>query len=357
MTLAAIWREVWRDVVSGTSRTLTFALILAAVVLGLGATDIVTVRALTAAAERFQAAGASIITLDAPGRIDPAACSALASVSGVRAAGAIRAGTESLTPLALPSSTIPVIEVTPSLPEVLRTQIGSAGVILSEQAAQTLTVRPGSELQTSETTATVAGVYGYPEDGRRPGLGFAALVPTTDGEAFDECWVDIWPTSPQTPALLQTTLLPDDETAAGQNPTLTQLNTTLGTAFDGRSRFDVRVTRLAPWGVLGIGVGLGYLSVRLRRVPLASALHAGTTRQDLGAVVMLETLSWALPATLLAAVAIVVATKLGGDLDARHTVVLGSRTAVAGMAGPLLGSTFGYALTRERHLFRYFKDR
>lgn len=357
MRPAAIWREAWRDVLSGTSRTVTFASLLGVVVLGLGSADVMTVRALTADAARYQASGASIITFEAPGRIDPGACTALASVSGVRAAGAVRTGTDSLTPSALPSSTIPVIEVTSGLAEVLRAQVGGTGVVLSEQAASALALAPGDELLTSETTTPVAGVYAYPQDGRRAGLGFAALVPTTDGAAFDECWVDIWPTSPQTPILLQTVLLPSDGTEASEGPVLAQLNSTLGTTFDGGARLDARITRFASWVVLGLGAGSGYLAVRLRRTQLASALHAGTARHDLGTVVALETLSWTLPVALLAAVAIVVAAALGADHDAGHTVVLGSRVAVAGVVGPLVGTALGCAQTRERHLFRYFKDR
>lgn len=357
MTPAAICREAWRDVVTGTSRTMLFALLLASLVLGLGAADLVTVRALTAAAERYQAAGASIITLDAPGRIDPTACEMLASVPGVRAAGAVRAGTEPLTAAALPSSTIPVMNVTPGLPEVLRAQLHGSGMVLSGQVATSLALSAGDDLRTSEATVPVAGVYDYPEDGRRAGLGFAALLPTTDSAAFDQCWVDIWPTSPQTPVLLQMTLLPSDGTETEQLPVLAQLNSTLGTTFDGGVRLDARATRFAPWLVLGLGGGLGYLSVRVRRTSLASALHAGTSRNDLGAVVALEVISWILPPALIAASVMVIGANLGSDHDTTSTLVLGSRVVIAGLLGPLLGSTLAFAQTRERHLFRYFKDR
>ena len=90
MRFTSITREAYRDTRSGTARAGTFGLVLALLLLALAAADLLAVRVITDAAERFRTSGASIVTLTAPDRIDGAACDALADIRGIRAAGAPR---------------------------------------------------------------------------------------------------------------------------------------------------------------------------------------------------------------------------------------------------------------------------
>lgn len=356
MSPRAILREAWRNIASGTARTAMFALLLTAVSAGLATADLLSVRAVTAAAERYQAVGASVVTLAAVGRVDGVACEALAGVPGVRAAGAIRAREVGIVAAALPSSAIPVMEVTAGLPVLLHaTTAPNAGVILSDQAADALDLAAGDELVTHDGSTPVAGVYAYPTDGRRSGYGYAALVPVPAGGRFDECWVDVWPASPQTRTLLQTALAPGDEEAGPA--VISQLNTTLGIAFDGAERFSERLTRYAAPLALILGAGLGFVSVRSRRMQLAAALHAGVRKPDLAAISGFELLSWVVPTALFTAATISVFIATGVAGDAAATALLGARIGALAAAGPFLGAALALALTRERHLFRYFKDR
>lgn len=356
MRWSAILREAWRNITSGTARTVKLALVLAVVSVGLTAADLVAVRAITTAAETYQSAGASVITLAAPGRIDGTACEALAAVPGIRAAGAIRSSENGIVAAALPSTSIPVKEVTAGFPALLHADtVAQAGIVLSDQAATTLDRAPGDTLATRAGEATVSGVYAYPDDGRRAGYGYAALVPVPDGGAFDECWVDVWPTSTQTPMLLQMALTPADQD--GEQAVLSQLNTTLGTRFDGHDRFADRITRHGPLIALTIGAGLGYLAVRSRRIQLASALHAGLRKPALALILALETLSWTAPTAMLTAAFVAVFVATGSTGESAASVLLGLRIGLLAVATPFLGAAVALALTRERDLFRYFKDR
>lgn len=356
MKKAAIWREAIRNILTGTTRTAAYALILSAIVLSLTAAELSTVRALTDAAADFQDSGASIVTLQADGRVDGSSCEALNSIAGVTAAGALRTRESGLTAAALPSSAIPVMEITRTFPDVLRANVtGGPGVILSDQAASTLDLNVGDRLITRDSSTQVAGIYPYPNDGRRSGYGYAALVPVSSSAPFDECWVDVWPTSKEIPALLQTVVLPASEESAPAQ--LTQLNTSRGTTFDGKARFETRITRFAAPAGFIISIALGYVAIRARRIQLASALHAGASKRALTKMVSLELLSWILPTGLLAGslAFLYIANGPAGDLV--PTLTLSGSIAGLALLGPFLGAYAALVSVSEKHLFRYFKDR
>lgn len=356
MRISAILREVGRNIASGTARVVTFALLLGALSAGLTMADLTAVRALTDAAARYTASGASVATLTATGRIDGLACEALATIPGVRAAGALRSTEHGITPAALPSSAIPVMEVTPGFPRVVHaSHTADTGVVISQQVRDALALEAGHPIVTTTGTAAVAGTYAYPDDGRRAGYGYAALVPVPADDAFDECWVDIWPTSQQTPVLLQTTLR--SASIDAELPALSQLNTSLGREFDGARAFDERLTRFVPAIALVLGAGLGFVATRIRRVQHASALHAGMARPDLVAIAGLEVICWTAPAIVFsgAVVAVFAATGPAGDMVVATT--LGARIAPFAVAGAFAGTLAALVTTRERHLFHYVKDR
>lgn len=356
MRVGAIFREAWRDVVSGTAHVVLLALVLTIVTAGLVTADLLTVRGLEDEAVAYQASGASVVTLTAQGRVDPVACDKLASIPGVRSAGAMREHPNNLGAAALPSSTIPAYDVTTHFP-LLATSANAAagGVVVSDQVADALSLREGATMMTRQGSVLIAGVYAYPSDGRRPGLGYAALIPSAETTAFDECWVEAWPVPSDVPTLLRLTVL----SASGdtQSPVLSQLNTTLGAQFDGAARFHQRVTRFAPIAGLLLGASLGFLAVRVRRVQHASALHAGLNKADLGIMLLVETLAWAMPAAIIAGAVTTLLAMPSAGADQWANLRCGATICLGGFLGPFVGNALGLALTRQKHLFRYFKTR
>ncbi|WP_223227628.1 hypothetical protein [Leifsonia xyli] len=329
---------------------------MAGVSAGLAAAELSVVRSLTERAVAFRAAGASVITLAAADRIDGCSCDRLAELPGVRAAGALRDSGRGVSAATLPSSSIPVFEVTPVFAAILPAERAAiTGLLVSDQVAEALAVRAGDSIATEDGPVGVAGVYGYPSDGRRPCYGYAALAPAGDSDAFDECWIDVWPLSSDIPKLLHTTLLPTQ--ADDERPVLSQLNTTRGASFEGETLFAGRITQYGGPVALALGAGLGFVAVRSRRMHLASALHAGVSRADLAAITALETVVWVIPCLVFTAAVIGVFAAGGADADAVTTAILGGRIGLLAAAGVLLGTAAGFGLVRERHLFRYFADR
>lgn len=358
MRLHAIWREAHRNLRTGTTRATTFALALLIATGGLALADLSTVRGLEEKADAFQRSGASVITLVAPGRIDGRVCDSLRLLPGVRAAGAVRDSGDSVRALALPGAPLQAKDVTPGFAAVLRAKsVPGAGITIPAPTARDLGLDLGDTLPLTSGIATVVGVFDYPDDGRRSGFGYAALIPGIPDSPYDECWVDGWPTITSLPAIIMTAVTPATGARDEPRPAIGQLNSRLGASFDGPRYFAERVTALAPAVAAALGLALGVVAIRLRRIQLASAMHSRVRRADLQAQLVIETAAWCLP-TLAAAVAfagITVAT--GGSSDHLTNMILALRTPMSAVAGALVGTLLGLALTRESHLFRYFKDR
>jgi hypothetical protein len=214
----------------------------------------------------------------------------------------------------------------------------------------------GDTLATAAGRTRVAGSYAYPADGRRIGFGYAALdVTRVDDAFFDECWVEAWPIDDHVEALLLTVVRPEAEDDADLE--LSRLNTTLGTTFDGAAVFDSRATSTA-WAVAaGAALTIGYLSVRIRRVAIASALHTRVPRGALAAILALETAAWVLPVVVIAAAATAVFAATGEEADRNVTFLLTARIVAPAVTASVMGAGIAFLTTRERHLFRYVKDR
>ncbi|MGO1341772.1 MAG: hypothetical protein ACTMID_08785, partial [Cellulosimicrobium funkei] len=89
MRLRSVLREAWRNASTGTARCGTLALVLMVLVLTTLGAEISTVAAAERQATEFRAAGASILTISAPGRVDAARCESLRDLPGVHTAGAL----------------------------------------------------------------------------------------------------------------------------------------------------------------------------------------------------------------------------------------------------------------------------
>jgi hypothetical protein len=351
---SAIWRETWRDLVSGTARAGLGFVCLLFVVTAFGTLEALAVRDAVGQALVYRASGASTVTLTALGRIDAAACHQLADLPDVEAAGAIRRAETDIVPAALPRGTVPTYDVTPGFGGLVSAEgSGEAGLLLSDQAAA---LSSGLVLTTKVGAADVAGTFSWPRDGRRPGYGYAALQLTPAAGTYDECWVHAWPLPSDLAAIIHTTLTPgqevDDEPAV-----LSQLNTTIGTRFTGGQTFDDRPTRHAPVLASVLGAVIGYAGVRARRVQLAGALHDGLSRMSMLIIIALQTCAWVLLATAVAAAAAVVAAVMGPAEAATSTIVVCARVAVPAAVAAFLAALAAALASCERHLVRYVKDR
>ncbi|MGN6241401.1 MAG: hypothetical protein ACTHNI_16875 [Cellulosimicrobium cellulans] len=347
--------EAWRNLRSGTSRALLLTLAFAVLVGTLAAVDTRAVVEVLRGAADFRAAGAAVQTLQAAGRVSGSQCDALGDVVGVRV-GAFRGG-EPLRALNLPSSRLGVFEVTPGLLDVLTgttSATRSSGVWLSADLAEALGAATGDRLATSSGTATVAGVYSYPDDGRDRALAYAVLAPVPATGTFDACWAEIWPTDAGSAALLHMALLPGTDLA---EVTRDQLNTRWGADHDARDLLAHRVTRHAPVAAVVAGFVLGLASVLVRRLELSAALHARVPKAALSWQVLLETLAWVFAGALIAGACLLWLARWGNPDPGPETWWVGLRVVAAGAAATTIGALLGMLATRERHLFRYFKDR
>jgi hypothetical protein len=356
---SAVLSEAWRDVVTGASRVLTTAVVLALVALTCVCADLFVVARLLAGAQDYQSSGAATYLLSAPGRVAADACDALGEVDGVVDAGALRRAGSGLTPVRMPATNLPVYEATPGLVAAITgsTARTGAGVLLSGTVAESLGLGAGDEVVTATGSVPVSGTYVYPDDGRRAGLGYAVLAPVPASGLMDECRVTVWPSSPERVRLLWGTLR-DGSDPEGDEPRLLQLSTRHGTAFTGGAEHDARISRFAPLVAGAAALAVGFVTVRRRRLELAGALHLGCGRSALLGQMLLEAVAPTLVAAALTTAGTVwlLVSPLG---EVEPGALLRSAAGVVALTacGHLLGVAAATGITRERHLFHYFRHR
>jgi hypothetical protein len=353
----ALRREAWRDVVSGTSRATLVALLLALVVLGGQIADLLAVQSVTDRATAFRAAGADVLVLSASGRVDGARCELLADQPDVDAAGALRREADRYA-AALPASSIPAYAVTPGFTRVVAPDAAAgAGVVVSQDHADVLATSPGDDLTLVGGSTTVAAVYPWPQDGRTSGYGYALLEPTSDRAPYDSCWVRAWPMTTTTEQLLRGVTIAGTPAAGTPATEISQLNSTLGRAFDPSDALVHRVTRWAPLAVLLLTAVIAFGATRLRRLELASARHLGVRRRDQVLVLALESLAWSAPVVLLAAVSAALVVAGGSAENVGTMLALGALSPLAGAVGAGVGAVLAVLSVREGDLLRFVKER
>ncbi len=354
MRPTAFLRELARDVISGTSRACLFASLSLLVLALIVTAEVLTASALVRQATEYRASGAAITTVAFPGRVDGRACEALATSPGVLAAGALRAASPA-TLAALPGAPLEHYETTPSLARLLRATEAGRGAYFSQDVVDAV----GQAVATVEgRNVPVRGTFPYPTDGRRPGFGWAMLSPVRPGDgAFDECWIEVWPERSDTRRMLLTAVIPGNSVDPAAEPQVSQLNAAHGAEFSGAASYEHRPTRFAPLVALLIGALLGGISVHVRRVEIASNLHAGASRRILMVQQTAEADAWALPAAVCGwAVGGVIAVALVPQELA--ALARGSAfIAAAFLAGALWGACMGTFFVRESRLWSYVKSR
>lgn len=349
--------EAGRNLSTGTTRAALFAVVLALAAFALAIADARSVLSLERQAQDFHSAGGATYVLHAESSVSGAACDSLNQIEGIEASGALRTVSDRLTFAAAPNSPVPVAHVTARFSELLdssTTRPQASGLLLSSEVADAMLASNATSLQTTAMEeAQVAGVFVWPRDGPLQSLSYVALSPVVASGVFDECWVTVWPPSEETADLITSALLPG---ASAGSASVSQVNASLGQEFDGPGLFALRDTRWTPWLGVAVGVLAGYMSVRLRRLELASARHCGVTPTTALAQAMVETSIWAAAAFCLAAgpLALVIAQESSGV----HEVVLISvRPILTASLGAVCGAAAATLTIKKSHLLRYFKDR
>ena len=359
MRLRELFSESSRNISSGTTRATPLALTLTLIIAGLAVTDGRSVSSLIDQASTFRRVGATTLVLSATAGVNGTACDRLAGQSGVTAAGALRRENESLRLTALPGAPIPLWSVTTGFTEIFMVRTPGQpdpGFLLSRSAADQAGLTPSSRLlSTNNGLVKVDAIYDYPQDGRIPTLGYAALMQTVASAPFDACWARFDHLSDFAYEVIRSPLLASGQ--QGVQVTTSQLNSSLGTELDTAALFASRPTRFMSYLTWFAGLVLGYLSVRRRRLELASALHAGLMRSKQALQILLETAYWATAACLLSLPWLWLSAHQGDHLGSSSVVLLELRTASLAWLGVLSGGCLGAVLTREKHLFQYFKDR
>jgi hypothetical protein len=314
------------------------------------------------AAGQFEASGAVVQVLNAPGRIDGAQCEALSSYSGIASSGALRAG-EDIRLAALPSTALHTFEATPGLAAVLGVSstatATSQGVWLSGEFAEVI----GADSEPlilpllDGGSITTSGMFAYPSDGRLPALSYTLVSPVPATGAFDACWVRIWPEDDTAFNLLLLPWRPSGSRDETEMPRPQQLNTTLGIGFDASRKLAAQPVWPLTFAAIGVGAVLGFATIRTRRLELASTLHAGLDKTALITQVGLETAVWVLLGCLLLTPALGITAAINNPDPIWSAWYPGLRTVFCAGLTALFGAVLAAATTQEKHLFRYFKQR
>jgi hypothetical protein len=154
---------------------------------------------------------------------------------------------------------------------------------------------------------------------------------------------------------LKSTVLPSEK-ADSATPELTQLNTTLGRSFDGEALFEQRISRFNSLFAFGAGAALGVFAVRMRRLEIAAAHHAGVSTSVLLTINRFQHAVWVFLASSVALTATLLVTHYY-PADNGTLTGLAARVVGLGALGVLCGVSVTIPTIRERALFAYFKQR
>lgn len=357
ITFSSLRSEAVRNVRSGTSGALLLGTLWFIVLMTTLVWNTVTVIAIVDAAQRYQDSGAATTIVESADNISGTLCESMSSIPNVTFAGALRESSAPIRPAATPGVDLPTFDASPGLVSLLMNGAGERdGIFTSRQVAGALGVSRGSTLTTADGEGAVSGVFDYPEDGRRAGLGYAAVQSVAPSETFDECWVSVWPESDRVRAVVAASVLasaPADDAP----PVITQLNSSLGASFEAERRYRDRATALVPLGTLLVGAGLGCSSVRTRRLELASARLVGVRIADQMSHLSLEQVMWvgaSSIAAFVASTAVVLSCAPALAVPAMHTAVL---TLAGGAVAMWAGSMLALATISSRRTIDYFKNR
>lgn len=356
MKLKELTSEAWRNLATGTSKTLTGIALLTLIIVAVLGMDGRGIQEIFLSQRGIQNSGAATIIVTAQGQVDGQQCTALGEVQGVQGAFALRAGTKRLPIATLPDSSPPLYDVTGDIATTLGGTIsGVPGVFLSTQLAQQLGTSVGGTIPIDGTDQAVAGIFHYPDDGRNSQLAAAATQNVPRIGRFDSCWFTVWPANSVLESLTHTVLTDGTDP---QEVTTSRLNQSFGQVVSTDQLIAQRSAAYLPIVGSALIFAITLALVRSRRVELALALHLGQSRQRQVLQISLEFLVQILLAALLgsAVFLLLLTPELTGwesqwllAITLRHILAL----AVAALAGTVLGVT----TMSSKRLQAWTKDR
>jgi len=157
-------------------------------------------------------------------------------------------------------------------------------------------------------------------------------------------------------ALARTALVPVADKSALSQVRYLQLNPTLAAEYPGFTSFLNRPSRFAPLMAFVGGMMIGAVALWQRRLELASALHSGLPKAFLLLQTVAETAAWALCGLILAAPWILFAASRA-TADGPSIGLTGLRSLLTGVLGAVIGTAVAASASRERSLFKLFKNR
>lgn len=367
MKSSALRREIWRDISTGTAWSVIFTLIASVLLTGLAAADVLLVSRINAQAEHYRSSMASIMVMEAKGKINAHACLALSRQPGVHAVVAVRSPEKQVSADALPSSSIRTYESTPGVERILRIPVTEragtdiapeqVGAYVSQSVAETLALSPGERFSLGGQQTMTMGIFPWDEaDGRRPGFAYSLFLPVPPRGSFDECWVETWPMNPALDSMIRGSV------EAGENlphlsPKLYPFNSSLGATFDGNGLFHDRLSAYAPWLVAVLGVLIGAASVWRRRLEISSDLHAGVARADILVKFMWESAIWVTATQILALPVMTWMVLRNPAADQGQMWMMVLLYLFLSAASCLIGAFLATLSVREKHLLSFFKNR
>lgn len=357
MTFRIILHEVWRNLLTSSSKSILSFMFLVAIITTIGLADALTVSSLVSSARNFKEVGAATTILDAPGSINGESCDLLSTLDGIEASGAVRKPGNAVVASVLPAAPLPIYESTSGFPKVLGISRGPQGAVFAPtDLQQAMNLSEGDQLAISTGLIPLSSFYAYPADGRLPGLGWA-LVDSTPVNAgkFDQCWVTAWPSSKSVRSL--TLLALDVNSPPSSSHEVFQLNGRKGQTLDAADAYSSRITRYGPVLAFASAAAIGTVMYSLRRLHFAARRHDGASMFALVSQTILEVLCWSVPAVVVSALLpLIVAVEVSGT-EGRVMAISVISLCFCAIAGAILSSVVVVMNTRERQLFRFFKDR
>jgi hypothetical protein len=286
--LMCVTREGVLNLLAYPMRSTAFILVLAGILVGPALFDAMAVTALNNQADEFRKSGGAIRVLTAPGSVTREQCEHLVRTAGFTSSGSVEKGA-SVTLRQPGLNALPVYEVSPGFAKLLGIEHRDvAGVYLSASFASELGTAPGKDLVLSDGVVLVQGVFELPVvQGAAAALNTALIVVVPAVGESSQCWAEIWPTTQELDPYLLNAATPD---APKGETTIDPLNSSLGQQFNGYEIFSQRPTRFLAYGATVVVFSLGIFFAGMRRLEIASSLHAGAKRSFAMGVIIVEAL-------------------------------------------------------------------
>ncbi|MBW3094184.1 hypothetical protein KIH75_02225 [Bifidobacterium sp. 64T4] len=360
MRVWSVVSEAMRNIGSGVSRAFTMFLVVLVAGTLLGGYEAMNVTGLESEASERIRSDADVKSI-VGGDVDGGACDRLAdALGGGTSAGAMRAASRIIMQ-ATPGKDVTSYEVTSGMLRLIVSgtdgaKADASGVWISSDVAGDFGLARGSLMRTGAGTVRVAGVFDWPNDGRDTRFAYAVIVPvSSDAGTFNECWVKQWPQSEQSESLLYSTLVVSGSGGGGAG--VTQVNRGFDARYNAWASYMNRQTRWMPWIGFAVGVLVGAIAVRRRRLEYAGALHSGQGKGSQLLGIMIETSIWSGSATLCSCVLLAAYCARMGGSDPVGVLLGAARSPLSMFAGSVVAAVAAGAFVRQSQLFRYFKRR